>query len=237
MTKRRRNPVYLDPQPSLFAGEPDFSHRIEWKNATASQLMSAAESEYLTEDEIDEIDKILDLIEEEGVEAAIAAGVNPVLARDLNDEFYNRLLSINEEAISRRKKNDEEAVSRRTKPLIDYIKGGVEAGVVANTAGEFNLHGGHRLNNPAQQRSVFAATEGGVEVDEVNPLGALGCPIAGRVNGVAVVGLGAELALGEAHGLALGNVDGGQQFKNGGRHSELIQLVSRRTPAAPDFSG
>jgi hypothetical protein len=91
---KRRNPVYLDPQPSLFAGEPDFSHRIEWKNATASQLMSAAESEYLTEDEIDEIDKILDLIEEEGVEAAIAAGVNPVLARDLTGAMYEEIVDL-----------------------------------------------------------------------------------------------------------------------------------------------
>ena len=120
MTKRRKNPVYLDPQPSLFTGEPDFGQQIEWKNATATQLMWAAESERLTEEEFDEIDKIVDLIEEEeveeeGIKAAIAAGVNPDLARDLTTEFYNRLVSIHAEMLS-----------LRAKPLIDFIKRRVE---------------------------------------------------------------------------------------------------------------
>lgn len=120
MTKRRKNPVYLDPQPSLFTGEPDFGQQIEWKNATATQLMWAIESERLTEEEFDEIDKIIDLIEEEeieeeGIKAAIAAGVNPDLARDLTTEFFNRLVN-----------SSQEMRSLRAKPLIDYIKSRVE---------------------------------------------------------------------------------------------------------------
>ncbi len=102
MTKRRRNPVYSSPQPSLFAGEPDFSQQIEWKSATTSQLMSAAEGDLLTEDEIDEIAEIVDLIEDQGVEAAIAAGVNPSLARDLTGAMYEEIVDLGVSAQKRR---------------------------------------------------------------------------------------------------------------------------------------
>ena len=62
---------------------------------------------------------------------------------------------------------------------------------------------------------VAAATEGGVEVDEVDPVGALAREVERGVDGVAVVGLGAGLALREADGLAAGDIDSGQQDQFG----------------------
>ncbi len=62
---------------------------------------------------------------------------------------------------------------------------------------------------------VVAAAERGVEVDEVDPLGALIDPVAGGVDGVAVAGLGAGLALRQPDGLAAGDVDGGEQDEAG----------------------
>ncbi len=68
-----------------------------------------------------------------------------------------------------------------------------------------------------EQRGVGAAAEGGVEVDEVDPLGALLLPGQRRLERVAVRRLAAGLALDEAHGLAVGDVDGGQQLESAGR--------------------
>ena len=49
----------------------------------------------------------------------------------------------------------------------------------------------------------------------MDPLGALAREVQRGVDGIAVVRLGARLALGEAHGLAVGDVDGGQQDQFG----------------------
>ena len=55
------------------------------------------------------------------------------------------------------------------------------------------------------------AAERGVEVDQVHPLGAVVLPGQRRLQRVAVAGLRAGRALHQAHGLAVGDVDGGQQ--------------------------
>src|SRR5205085_61949 len=59
------------------------------------------------------------------------------------------------------------------------------------------------------------AAEGGVEVDEVDPLGARRLPRERRVERVPVRGLAAGLALDEPDGDAAGDVDGGQQLQVG----------------------
>lgn len=115
MTKPRRNPVRLDPQPSLFADEPDFGAISRWQDATANQLLHAAENGELTEEEFDEISEAADLAYDDGADALIERGINPALAQALTDEFYDELINANDAVIE-----------RRAKPLIDYIKGEVE---------------------------------------------------------------------------------------------------------------
>ena len=58
---------------------------------------------------------------------------------------------------------------------------------------------------------VITAPEGGVEIDEVDPLRALACPVIRSFHGVAVVRFGADFALRHPHGFAVGDVDGRQQ--------------------------
>lgn len=116
MTKPRRNPVRLAPQPSLFADEPDFGGLISrWQDATANQLLHAAENGELTEEEFDEISEAADLAYDDGVDALIERGINHALAQALTDEFYEELIDANDAVIE-----------RRAKPLIDYIKGDIE---------------------------------------------------------------------------------------------------------------
>ena len=62
-----------------------------------------------------------------------------------------------------------------------------------------------------EQLAVGTPAEGGVEVDQVHPLGAVALPGEGGLQRVAVAGLGAGLALDQADGLAVGDVDGGQE--------------------------
>ena len=57
------------------------------------------------------------------------------------------------------------------------------------------------------------AAEGGVEVDEVHPLGAVALPLQRGLDRVAVRRLAAGLALHQPDGLAVGDVDGGQQLE------------------------
>ncbi len=72
---------------------------------------------------------------------------------------------------------------------------------------------------------VAAAPEGGVEVDQVEPLRALALPFEGGLQRVAVVLAGAGDALDELDGPAAGDVDGGQQLES--RHfNPSIQLDS-----------
>ena len=79
----------------------------------------------------------------------------------------------------------------------------------------------------ASSSALRAAAERGVEVDEVDPLGAVALPGQRGVERVAVAGLGAGLALDEADGLAVGDVDGGQQRET---HEEILPSAYR-TPA------
>ena len=67
-----------------------------------------------------------------------------------------------------------------------------------------------------EQLAVGAAAERGVEVDQVDPLGAGALPGQRGVQRVAVGGLGAGRALHQADGLAVGDVDGGQEFEAAG---------------------
>jgi hypothetical protein len=69
---------------------------------------------------------------------------------------------------------------------------------------------------------VGAAPERGVEVDEVDPLRALLHPGGGGLGRVAVGGLGPGLALEEADGLPLHDVDGGQQLQARCAHVTLF---------------
>ncbi len=128
--------------------------------------------------------------------------------------------------------------------------------VVADAAGQLDLDV-QRADDLGEQLAVVAGAERGVEVDEVEPLGAGLLPGERGGERVAVGGLGAGLALDEAHGLAVADVDGGEQFElvMGGplagdttRGSHRADGRRRRThrvraswqqraPASPDFSG
>ena len=100
--------------------------------------------------------------------------------------------------------------------------------VVADAAGE--LHVDVELaDHPGEQLAVAAAAEGGVEVDQVHPLGAVALPGHGRLERVAVGGLAAGLPLHQADGLAVGDVDGGEQLQL--RHGDQRRDARRvRTP-------
>ena len=63
----------------------------------------------------------------------------------------------------------------------------------------------------AQQLAVVAPAERGVEVDQVDPLGAVALPGQRRFERVAVGRLGAGRALHQSHSGAVGHVDGRQQ--------------------------
>ena len=66
-----------------------------------------------------------------------------------------------------------------------------------------------------EQLRVGAATERGVEVDQVHPVRAVALPGQRRLERVAVARLTAGSALRQAHGLAVRDIDGGQQGQHG----------------------
>ena len=72
-----------------------------------------------------------------------------------------------------------------------------------------------RPDDPGEQLGVRAAAERRVEVDEVQPLGALLLPGQGRLERVAELAAGARDALDELDGAALDDVDGGQELQAG----------------------
>ena len=82
-----------------------------------------------------------------------------------------------------------------------------------------------RATTSASSSRFEPAPERGVEVDEVDPLGARLLPGQRGVERVAVGGLAPGLALDEAHGLAVGDVDGGQQLEVG-RHGRKPRTPS-----------
>src|SRR5699024_96924 len=100
-------------------------------------------------------------------------------------------------------------------PLASGGQGALEGGVVADAAGELDLQV-HCLGDLADDLEVATSAEGGIEVDEVNPLGPGVLPGHGGLDRRAVAGLRAGLALDEADGLALGDVDGGKESQSGG---------------------
>ena len=73
-----------------------------------------------------------------------------------------------------------------------------------------------RPTTSASSVGVRAAPEGGVQVDQVHPLGAVVLPGERRLQRVAVGRLGTGGALDEAYGLAVGDVDGRQQGQGHG---------------------
>ncbi|SLI04854.1 Uncharacterised protein [Mycobacteroides abscessus subsp. abscessus] len=87
-------------------------------------------------------------------------------------------------------------------------QGGLERVVVADAAGEFDLHI-QFADDLRQQLTVGAAAEGGVEVDQMHPLGARFLPGQGGVTRRAVARLTAGLPLHQAHGLSIGDIDRG----------------------------
>ena len=84
--------------------------------------------------------------------------------------------------------------------------------VVPDAAGELDVDV-ELADDAGQQLAVRAAAEGGVEVDQVHPLGAVALPLQRGLERVAVGGLAAGLPLDEPDGLAVGDVDGGQQLQ------------------------
>ena len=80
-----------------------------------------------------------------------------------------------------------------------------------------------------QQLAVAAAAERGVEVDQVDPLGAAPTARQRGVERVAVAGLAAGLALHQPDGLAVGDVDGGQQLEPGSSARVIGSASGRRT--------
>ncbi len=84
-----------------------------------------------------------------------------------------------------------------------------QRGVVANTAGHLHLHVEAR-DHVGEEFGVRSATEGGIEIDEVDPLRSPGLPLERGGNGIAVGRLRASLALEQAHRLAVRDVNGGQ---------------------------
>src|SRR5699024_4606156 len=91
---------------------------------------------------------------------------------------------------------------------------GLERVVVTDAPGHLDLDV-EGADDLGEQVTVGAATERGVEVHQVDPLGAVGLPLQGGVQRGAVGGLRAGLALDEADRLAVGDVDGGQEFERG----------------------
>ncbi|OEI67227.1 hypothetical protein Cus16_3128 [Curtobacterium sp. ER1/6] len=93
---------------------------------------------------------------------------------------------------------------------------GLQRGVVADAAGQLDRDALDLVDRLRDQPAVVAAAERRVEVDEVDPLGTLVAPGAGRGDRVAVRGLAAGLALREADRLTVDDVDGGQQDEGRG---------------------
>src|SRR5262249_45799528 len=84
--------------------------------------------------------------------------------------------------------------------------------------------------------AVGAAAERGVQVHQMDPVGAITLPAQRGVERGAVLGFAAGLALYQAHGATLDHVDGGEQNQ---RHpySPSTPLLSTAAPASPLFSG
>jgi hypothetical protein len=93
---------------------------------------------------------------------------------------------------------------------------GLQRFVVADPAGQFD--GDIEFaDDPGEQFTVGATAERGVQIDQMDPFGAVLLPRQGRVAGRTVTGFAARRALYQADGLSIGDIDSGQQHKT---HSE-----------------
>ena len=128
--------------------------------------------------------------------------------------------------------------SRRTEvdPPASGRERGSEGLGVPDPAGQLDLDV-EPPDDRVDQLAVRPAPEGGVQVDEVQPLGALLLPGEGRVQRVAELSAGAGHALDQLDRPAVGDVDGGEQLQPGPAHSDLTQFSRSWAPASPDFSG
>jgi len=72
-----------------------------------------------------------------------------------------------------------------------------------------------RPPSAGEQLAVGAAAEGGIEVDQVDPLGALVLPGLGCAPRVTELPAGACDTLDELDGLTVSDIDGGKELKTG----------------------
>ena len=123
-------------------------------------------------------------------------------------------------------------LQRRGAQVDPAAAGGQRGGqrlVVADAAGELDVDV-QLADDAGQQLAVGAAAEGGVEVDEVHPLGAVALPLQRGLERVAVGRLAAGLPLHEADGLSVGDVDGGEELQL--RHGDQPRSGGVRSTAA-----
>ena len=99
--------------------------------------------------------------------------------------------------------------------------------VVADTAGQFDRHV-EFADDLGQQFAVVAATERRIEIDQVNPLGAVVLPAKAAASRGAVVGLAARLALHEANCFTVGNVDCRQKDQAHCAYSSACRIEPRK---------
>ncbi|OPZ52073.1 MAG: hypothetical protein BWY91_02467 [bacterium ADurb.BinA028] len=85
---------------------------------------------------------------------------------------------------------------------------------VADPAGEFHLKV-QPADDVSDQFAVVPTAEGRVEIDQVDPLGAVVLPTLRGQPGVAELPPRAGDALLQLHGTSVGDVDGGQQLQSG----------------------
>jgi hypothetical protein len=113
--------------------------------------------------------------------------------------------------------------------------------VIADTAGEFHGHLELADHGP-QQVGVATTTEGGVKVDQVDPLRTVRLPLQGRVQRVAVRRLRSSLSLHEAHRSAVRHIHCREQLEPG--HAPTLSAVpwapgtaQAHTPGVTDVIG
>ena len=99
---------------------------------------------------------------------------------------------------------------------VDALRAGRERGgqrgIIAYPSRQLDVHAARRICDHSLDELVVVPTpKRCVKVDEMNPLGTLFDPLVGGIHGVAVVRFGSGLALGQANGLSVGDVDGRQQ--------------------------
>src|SRR6185312_10599997 len=100
----------------------------------------------------------------------------------------------------------------------------------ADTAGQFDGDV-QRADDLGEQLTVAAAAECGVEVHEMDPLGAVALPGHRGVQRGPVVGFAACLSLDKPHGLAVDDVDSGQKNQWHGRQPSVLTGPIPNCPA------